>query len=241
MRAEFKLLAGCLTALLVGALVVTPLIFSMLGTTKAQPNSEPYFDAKMEYAFLRFSDNGSGSTREHGIALNTTLEVQKEAELPDAMISYFLVQVYSDAGPVENLTFYQGAAYNNSFSTEQFNSFIFSNDTWFGNHTGGGGSFYFNATPTQSFILSGGGEYSSDGSKAALPGGQIPLEVSINLTRLGSVIFKGTSTVISQANEGFIEHVQLVKYQDGFLYNIIVPSDQVDQINELNPKISITP
>jgi hypothetical protein len=235
MRAEFKLLAGCLIALSVGALVIAPLVFSLLNTTKAQTTFEPYFDAQMVYAFLRFSQNESGSSRESGVALNVTLHVNEGEELPDALISYFIVQVYSDAGPVENLTLYQGAAYNKFFAADQFNSFIVNKNTWFGNRTGGGGNFYFNSTADMSFILSNGELRSDTGGSGALPGGQMPNEIFVNVTRLGSVIFNGNTTVISQTNAGFIDHVLLEKYKDGFLYNTIIPEDQVDQINELIP------
>ena len=54
--------------------------------------------------------------------------------------------------------------------------------------------------------------------------------INIDLSRLGYLTVKGNSTITTLTSNDVIQHVQLTKYGNGFLYNDI-PNDQLSKIN----------
>ncbi len=237
MLIEKKIIVGCIFALAIGALAISPLMLSILKTTRAETTSPTHFGINIPYAYIRFtnSNNSEEIGREFFIAFNATNSADLDNVLPDAAIEYFQVQVYSDKGPIANITEYVGVAYNNSFTQQIFHSFIFSRDQYFDTRSIGGGIFMFNWTTNQSHI------YSISGSTNFQPNYQEAKTLFMNVSRIGSVVFKGNSTIVSISTAEFIEHLQLEKYENGFLLNTIVPSDQLSLMDPLKPNLGNLP
>jgi hypothetical protein len=62
-----------------------------------------------------------------------------------------------------------------------------------------------------------------------------PETIYINVSRLGSVIFSGNSTLVSLSTAEFLGQIQLEKYKDGFLFNKLLSEDELSQIDPLYP------
>jgi hypothetical protein len=239
-KTEKKLIACSVLALLIGVSSVVPLLFLMPRTVKAETGPKPQFSVEVPYAYicrgtsLIPSDPKNPSelteiqTVSYDIVLNYTLIEDAETAHCDARIEYYLIEIYSDKGYIGNLTENEGVSYNSSFTLPNF---FFSRDSWFdANSSGGGGGFYFNWTTGESQTIMTGGH----GTDWVSTFGE-PETITISVRRLGWITFNGNSTVATLANGEEIARIQLEKYGDGFLYNNLLPEDQLSQINLLNP------
>jgi hypothetical protein len=64
-----------------------------------------------------------------------------------------------------------------------------------------------------------------------------PETIYMNVSRLGSVIFSGNTTLVTLSTAEFLGQIQLVKYKDGFLYNRMFSEDELSQIEDpLHPE-----
>ncbi len=239
MGIEIKLAAGCILALVIGVLAISPLMLSTLRTSKAENTPAPFFDMNIPYVYIGFgnSSNLGVGGRDFCIVFNATSNVNENDDLPDAAIEYFQIQIYSNHGQIESLTEYTGTAYNSSFTPQTFNSFIFNRDQWFDTRAsgGGGGIFRFNWTANQSQLNM------LTGSTNSQPNYQDAETIFIDVRRIGTIIFSGNSTIASIANAESIEHLELQKYENGFLYNTLVPADQLAQMDPLKPTFGEQP
>jgi len=59
--------------------------------------------------------------------------------------------------------------------------------------------------------------------------------ISIDISRIGYVTMEGNSTIVTSADTGVIQHIELTPYQGGFLYNIAIPQNQLSQTNLESP------
>ena len=60
-------------------------------------------------------------------------------------------------------------------------------------------------------------------------------KISIDISRIGYVTMEGNSTIVTSADTGVIQHIELTPYQGGFLYNTAIPQDQLSQTNLESP------
>jgi len=244
MKIEKRLFVYSVIALMIGVASIMPLMFVMSGTAKAETGPKPYFGMDITYAFVRIANSsnvpigdtnmnmsGEGPFLEEVIAYNNTIYAGANSQLPDAVMEYFLIQIYSDKGPIENITQFVGASFESSFTMSMANSFEFSRDNWFGSETSGGGSFYLNGLNWLPSVSGGHGS----STNVFINAGE-PETIYINVSRLGSVIFSENSTVVTLSTAEFLGQIQLEKYKDGFLYNEIFSEDELSQINPLYPE-----
>lgn len=246
---------GCLLSLIAGVSAISPLVSSAFyeprNTVRINPQSPTaQIGAKVVYAYIVLENTtlptppGSsdppaiGQSIKIRLVLNATKYLNSLDQFPDAEIDYFQVQLYTKDGPIENLTQYVGAAYT-TFTKEQmfstdFNSFSFYRQDWLDIRARGGGSFWLNWTVGTSKLES---HLSSSGSSNLR---QAPLlqnaqSVTLSLSRLAEAILNGNTTVISKADAGLIEEIELKKYGNGFLYNILIPDSLLQFMDPLNP------
>lgn len=61
----------------------------------------------------------------------------------------------------------------------------------------------------------------------------------VDIRKIGLVTFNGNSTLFTLPENEFIQHLELKKYGDGFLYNGLFSEDQLAQIDLLHPYESL--
>jgi hypothetical protein len=59
--------------------------------------------------------------------------------------------------------------------------------------------------------------------------------ISVSLIRLGWITTDGSRNYINFSSHETAKHVELAKYQNGFLYNTLLPQDQLSQIDLFSP------
>jgi hypothetical protein len=106
--------------------------------------------------------------------------------------------------------------------------------------TGQGGHFKFNWTTATSVVggcIGSIARYTSNPSKLGLWSAGQPDTVTVNIRILGWITINGDSisTTTNAANTNNILEIQLQKFENGFLYNVLVPTDQLSQIDLLQP------
>jgi hypothetical protein len=241
-KIEKKLIAYSVIALMVGVASIVPLTFLM--SAKAETGPKAYFGMDITYAFVRITNSssvhigdtirnmsGNGPYLEELVTYNNTIYVDVNSELPDAVMEYFLIQIYSDKGPLENVTAFIGASFYSSFTTSMADSFMFSRENWLDSKTSGGGSFYMDGLHWLPGVMSG---YS--GSTNVFVNSGEPETVYMNVSRLGSAIFNGNSTLVTLSTAEFLGQIQLEKYKDGFLYNRMFSEDELSQVDPFHPE-----
>jgi hypothetical protein len=197
---------------------------------------------------------------QHLIALNQTLTVDTTNDPADARIEYYQINVSSDKGPIETLYWCVGTKINSLFNTENFH---FMRDEWFdtnwfatdltneedskgtgvtvsiGAGGGGGGFMRPNWTAGLSIIWpdwgSRSGTMGSSSASRLVSAIREADTLFISIHRLGWVNFTGNSTEVTLANNELVNQIQLEKFGDGFLYNNLVPEDELSTIDLLRP------
>lgn len=242
MKIEKRLLIYSLIAISVGATSIAPLVFLM--STKAETTPKPWFTIQVPYAYWRASENstteGFSFREEHVIVFNSTLN--HENDVSDARLEYFRIEVYSDKGPIANMSYFIGA---NRTPTFEFNAtdFHFMRKGWFDTNDtrrGGGGGVFAYCWNEQGSILTrlGGGSSGTSHSREKTVSVLTEAEtIYIDIRRLGYVTFKGNSTIVDLASNEVILHIQLKKFGNGFLYNALFSEDELSEIDLLNPPL----
>jgi hypothetical protein len=256
-KTEKKLIATSILALLIGVSSVVPLLFLMSGTAKADTGSEPWFSIDVPYAYYVTSNGALNYTghqvpsgielnetnsvsEQHIIVLNLTLNANVKNEFADARIEYYQINVTTDKGPVENMYWQVGTNNNSSFK-----DFHFMRDDWFNTdafdplYSGGGGLIIPNWTAGFSVLWpesgSGTGTLSGSSTSKVVSALREAETVFISIQRVGWVTFAGNSTVVTLAHNEIVCQVQLEKFGDGFLYNNLVPEDELSTIDLMRP------
>jgi len=262
MKLEKKLIACSILALIIGVSSVFPLMFLMSATAKAETSSEPWFSINVPYSYW-MTKNGSldythlhpqldfdfDETRtvseQHMIVLNLTLNVDTKNEPVDGRVEYYQIDVNSDKELIETMHWSVGTNGNRSFSVEGLLSeFRFMRNDWFDTNTfnvnfGGGGLVTQNWTAGFSRLWpeagAGSGTLGSSGTSRVVSALREAETLSITIYRIGWVTFTGNSTVVTLANNEIVDQIQLEKFGDGWLYNNLVPEDELSTIDLLDP------
>jgi hypothetical protein len=243
-KIEKKLIASSILALIIGVSSVVPLLFLMSAKAETQP--KPWFSLDVSYAYLAadFTENLDGRdlySEWDSIVLNFTLNPEAENEISDARFEYFELQIYTDKEPVWNMSYFVGTNRTNSFQFEA-NSFHFMRNDWFDSNTTGGGMFTYQWNENGSAgisTISGSSTYSSPTGHSNPPQTFTALMEAeilyIDVRRIGLVTFNGNSTVVTLSDDKVIQHLELKKFGDGFLYNTLFPEDELSGIDLTAP------
>ena len=244
----------------------------------------------MPYAYYIANETNNGASISYGegyyIALQITTNPNAMKTLPDARMEYYLIQVYSDQGPIENFTYVisanctgtinpyiqLGYTFENYFSAGDFVNASLTPDIFNANKV-----FLFlpnfdgtlpatdqtwQAEPTytltaqnqaisgisESFwngqLIQGINMTSTDSTINSIANQQIEQirdiqnaqSITINISRIGYVTIGNSSTTVTPAS-GVIQQIELTPYNGGFLYNTIIPQDQLSQTNLQSPNL----
>jgi hypothetical protein len=263
MKLEKKLIACSILALIIGVSSVLPMVFLMSATAKAEASSEPWFSINMPYSYWMTKDgsidytaldprldfgfdyNETNSVSEqHMIVLNLTLNVDTKNEPVDGLVEYYQIDVSSDKELIETMHWFVGTNGNSSFSFDGLlDTFHFMRDDWFDTDIftfgGGGGLIKYNWAAGLSKLWpeagSGTGTLGSSGTARVVSALREAETLSITIYRIGWVTFTGNSTVVTLANNELVDQIQLEKFGDGWLYNNLVPEDELSTIDLLDP------
>ena len=259
MKIETKLIASSILALLIGISSVVPLLLLMSGTAKAETTPKSWFNLNVPYAYVKanFTENLNGQDvyeYRRAFVFNFTLNPETENEISDARFEYYELQLYTDKEQLGNVTIFVGTNRTNSFTLdpESFRLTLATADDWFDSNTTGGGVFtpYWNKSSPPDFSSIYSGVSGCVGPTGYFASGQNEAEKMVaalgeaetffvDIRKIGLVTFNATSTLFTLPENEFIQHLELKKYGDGFLYNGLFSEDQLAQIDLLHPYESL--
>jgi hypothetical protein len=177
------------------------------------------------------------------VRLNISLVPTTQIADCDAVIELYGIKIAADTGPAEYLAYYIGTNYNPSFSNASlwtltryvpylYNASLYSNLA---------GNFKFNWDSHTSFLtntLGSIGLYtSSSTSTLGLFSAGKPNAVSVTIYRIGYITIADDSVTIFEdpSTSAPKDMTQLANYESGFLYNDLIPSDQLQQEKLFHP------
>ncbi|MGA3110422.1 MAG: hypothetical protein ABSE15_00130 [Candidatus Bathyarchaeia archaeon] len=112
---EKKVVLCAVLAIAIGIATIIPMEYLMAAQAQANAHQtygtygNPWFNVNVPYAYYIANETNHGASISYGegyyIALNITTNPDAIKPIPDARIEYYLIQVYSDQGPIENFTY----------------------------------------------------------------------------------------------------------------------------------------
>jgi hypothetical protein len=263
MKIEKNLIAFSILAIIIGTASIAPLAFFMSPAKAQTTDDTSWFNVDVPYAswVATIEENATGylvgvgtiyglmsyGTTYH-VALNFTVNPDAVDTLDNARVEYYQLQVYSDKGQIANETYYFGANCKDDIDIDP-TSFYFAQEDWFNTTTSGGGAFItkFNGTLADSLANGsglcgiGGSSSSKSFANTTLPEKFLDIQnankLYIDVRRLGFVTFDGNSTIVTLASNEVIQHVELTKSGDQFIYGTLPQSllNQPPTIPEQKP------
>lgn len=284
---EKKLILCGILAIIIGVATIVPLEHLMAAQANANNQltyGNPWFNVNVPYAYYAANEtNNQNGLISYGesyyIALEITTNPIAMKTLPNARMEYYLIQVYSDQGPIENLTYVIAANCNGTTNPyisigytfeNYFNAGDFINTSLPVNFFAENKVFLFlpnfNGTlpatdktwqsePTYTLTaknqaISGLGETFWNGQfiqgtnmTGSIMNQQLEQisdiqnahSITIKINRIGYVTIDSNSTIATPADNSVIQQIELTPYDGGFLYNTIIPQDQLSQTNLQSP------
>ncbi len=239
MKVEKRLIAYGVVALLIGVVSISPLMFMM--SAKAESTSKPWFTIDVPYAYLttnssknpnnHFGENMFGYW--HRILVNITVNPDAWSDDVDARFEYFQIKLYPNAGSIANETFFVGTnrtTSSNPHGLDWFESFIS-----LCINTSSTGTMIQDSNNSALHMGSMGGGWATNVLYQNISDIMNADSLYLDVTRTSYVTFGSNSTVIESANNEVIQHVELKKMEDGFLYDTLPPEDQLSQAYLLTP------
>jgi len=229
-----KLFPASIVALVLGVFLAALLLYSnIVVAPDAADGPEPLFGVDVTYGYVerRNTADLSADVPVFNVVLNFTR--YSEVDLCDAIFEVHQIEVYSDEGSIGNVTKAQGIMYNHSTSTLRQAMFLkFDEFAKYGDVASGATASW---PVNKSVLLFFVGDKTS-----CVPDFGEPETVFVRVSRLGLVVLKdGSSEVVVLSEPEVVAEAQLEKFGDGFLYNTIIPEDQLSEIDLLNPPIWI--
>jgi len=212
----------------------------------------PLANPPVEFPWYSEMNETNSVNVKHNIFTNTTLIVDPKTEDVDGRVEYYLTEVKSDKELIKNIHWYVGTNANSSFSFDGLLDTIhFMRDDWFDTDlflkTASGGYILYNWTvgfsqlggdkgsSTTSTIGTEETKYQGSPTSGTFSALREAETLTITLYRKGWTTFTGNSTIFTSANNEIVGQIQLEKYGDGFLYNDMIPEDQLSTIDLWNP------
>lgn len=177
------------------------------------------------------------------IYFNFTRIFCSQAQSFDALLEVYLIELKSDTGYLEKYKYFVGTNCSENFQSSTLNNItrktyslidINSIDVE-------RGIFRFDWDLNKSVIampIGTIGVYGSGSSELGLWSKGEPQTITINVYRLGWATAQGNnfSSIREEPLHPLLE-VQLKKYENGFLYNTVIPKSQLTKINLLSPDL----
>jgi hypothetical protein len=177
------------------------------------------------------------------VLLNITRVAGVQITSCDAEIEVYGVKIAANTGATEYYTYSVGTSYNPSFSYSNESTLILHvhNLVDHNLYKSITGSFDFNWTANTSILshtLGSIGWYTNvPNSGAGLSSAGIPNAISVTVYRIGYITMSNGSVSIYKdaSTDNVIASVQLGNYEDGFLYNNLVPASELPQTDLFYP------
>jgi len=206
------------------------------------------FPPEMQFPSLVDLNETNSISERHIIMLNFTLTADTTKQPVDAQLEYYQIDVSLDNELFKTKHWEIGTYNNSSFNVSSLlTDFHFKRDEWFDTDTfdpmkdgGGGGLLRPNWSSGVSVLCpaggSGTGTFGGSGTYNTVSALRAAETVTISLYRIGWVTFSGNSTEVTLANKELIKEIQLEKYgEEGWLYNNLVPEDELATVDLLRP------
>lgn len=246
MQIEKKLILCSILAISIGIAAIIPLQYLMnTKTASALPNVEPWFNPNIEYAYCNPNESGgNGTSSWNGAYIQAVTNFSLTADAieadVDAQVEYYKFAISSEQGPICDMGYY--IAESNSVIAASFtsssnggvlsinNSFSFANGLTYNPPEISG------AQPTSwSGQVRGWTEDKPISSVYGAPffsitantNDELPQTItqlrnaqtlSIDVSKICTITVKGNVTVTTPADPTILQHIELTKTDNGFVY-----------------------
>ena len=164
----------------------------------------------------------------------------------DAVVVAYGVKIVADTGQTEYFGWTAGTADYYAFSQDDFATLNRYRDDLIypSTYSFRGGTWCYNWAvnqPVLSKTIGSVGSYTMNSTQSSisdLSSAGIPNAISVEVYRIGYVTMTNGAVSIHEdvvADNKPVAYAQLSKYEDGFLYNDLVPAEQLPQIDLFNP------
>ncbi|NLE06176.1 MAG: hypothetical protein GX638_15420 [Crenarchaeota archaeon] len=178
------------------------------------------------------------------ICLNVTSNFEAYSELYDAKLEIYQIQLSSNTGLLENYTYFIATNCNPFFknadslelAVSQIDTII--NRQQIDRLTG---NFAYNISIDNHSLIGRVGSvgmYNSIPSELSLWKNGEPETITLSISRIALITLKGTETTIFKSPLALSEdtiQLQLEKFGEGFIYNKLVPSSQLSEMDLFQP------
>jgi hypothetical protein len=202
----------------------------------------------MQFPGIEELNETNSVSEQHTIPLNITLTADPTKQSLDAQIEYYQIKINSDKEHIMTKAFVVGTNGNSDFNVSVLlKDFHFNRNDWFNTddfeleNSGGGGGLArqdWSSGTWAIFPLGGSGSGSVGGNSTCREVDMLRAadSLTISLYRVGLVTFSGNSTTVSLANNELVDQIQLERYgEESFLYNDLIPEDELAKIDLLRP------
>lgn len=219
MQIEKKLILCSVLAVAIGIATIVPVAYFMNTRVSAQTADEqPWFNLNISYATVSIFNPFGEDLASYCHVYNYTVNPDAIDTQVGSRIECFRIQIYSDKQQLVNKTAYLEVNCTEFLSPYEVQ---FARDGWF-NVTGRGGtSGTFSANFNGSFTdvpgaADGFGTEDADQIQAIREANVIYIDVH----RAGYITNNGNSTVAIRANDEIVQHLELIKSGDQFVYGV---------------------
>ncbi|MCW3998977.1 MAG: hypothetical protein NWE93_01905 [Candidatus Bathyarchaeota archaeon] len=258
MKIEKKLILCSILAIAIGIATVIPLAYLMSpAQAQTDTNDQPQFNFDMPYAYVRdVWDNSTLTQDTYGWAFAFTFKTSPAFELTDDSVAYYetyRAELTSEKGSIANIslkamatsytpqsntngsvsvsTSYTGENISDASALNDFA--LYYDQSWhnftYGDTEGSAGGY--NDSVATNYRNGFGDNWNlSSGS---------PESLTLTIYRETWIIRTVNSTEIHVAGPEAIQTIQLQRYGNGFIYNTVIPQDEMDAINPLFPAYKI--
>lgn len=231
-------------------------------TSSIEPaGPESYFQVKIAYAYVgslppdkaSYVDPITNLTMVHtskypsAVFLDFT-PIPSMTSSCDAVIAVYGVKIVADTGPTEYYGWSAGTANYSVFTQDDFATITsYRGDlVYHSTYRSRGGTFCYNWTADRSILshtIGSVGMYTTNSTftqqnRFDLSSAGIPNAISVEVYRIGYITMNNGSVTIHEddvKDNKPIANAQLSKYEGGFIYNNIVPTEQLPQIDLFHP------
>ena len=240
MQIEKKLIQCSILAIAIGIATIVPLEYFVVAdaqaavvsaNAQAAVEAKPWSNVDVSYAYCNpYFSAGNSTTSLYGASIGVVANFSLTSDAlknADARIEYYQFQVYSDQGPIVNLTYYIVQ------SKPDLVTFI-----------SGGGAIGFANGVTYSGTASNGGQAINDGAWDSpftmgfvsdhiynTTANNLPQAVTelrnaqklyIDVSRQCTVTLNGNVTVTTPSSHEVLQHIELTKTPNGFVYGTYI-------------------
>ena len=217
--------------------------------------SETQFKLDLAYAYVGPAPLNSSYTASNGakmsivsqypstVQINITRLPGDQISSSDAVIELYNVQIKTDHGLKENLPYFIGTNYNESFADSDLST-MFANVNDLINpedfSTSLRGDFQFNMTDNSSMIsvpIGSVGRFSTNAPELGLWTTGNPHAIHITVQRIGYITNNNGSVSLyeDQPGKDATATAQLSNHNNGFLHNNLVPANKLPQTDLFHP------